>query len=176
MPVIVFDVNETLVVPHPAVLTANSNGRGLKVVVARVGLACVTAVCLISGCSHAPTYSNPGQPPSASTSGPISATATRGGELQAPTARGIVDELAKLGFEVPNPQDTTAQECPAAGCDQSIVTDILRVKSFPTTGRAETYAKDRGLDQVETIVVSFAPPIPQAEQDRYWAQIEKLVV
>ena len=62
-----------------------------------------------------------------------------------------------------------------AGCDQSIVTDTLRVKSFPTTGRAEIYAKDRGLDQVETVVVSFAPPIPQAERDRYWAQIQKLV-
>jgi hypothetical protein len=136
---------------------------------------CVTAVFL-SGCSwHAPTYSNPGQTPSASTSYPLSATATRGGEMQAPTARGVVDELVKLGFEAPHPLDTTAQECPVAGCDQSIVTDIFRVESFPTTGRAESYAMDRGLDQVETIVVSFAPPVPQAEQDRYWDQIEKLV-
>lgn len=148
----------------------------MNVVAARIGLVCLTAVCLISGCSsHEPTYSNPGQTPLASNPSPHSAIATRGGEMQARTARGVVDELARLGFQVPNPQDTTAQECPAAGCDQSIVTDTLRVKSFPTTGRAEIYAKDRGLDQVETVVVSFAPPIPQAERDRYWAQIEKIV-
>lgn len=118
----------------------------MNVVAARIGLVCVTAVCLISGCSR-----------------------------QVPTAHDVVDELVKSGFEAPNPQDTTTQECAVAGCDQSIVTDIFRVKSFPTTGRAELYAKDRGLHQVETIVVSFAPPIPLAEQDRYWAEIEKLV-
>lgn len=159
-----------------APLVARGKRRGPNVVLARIGLVCVTAICLISGCSgHAPTYSKPGQTPSESTPYPPSATATRGGEMQAPTARGVVDELVKLGFETPNPQDTTAQDCPAAGCDQSIVTDVFRVESFPTTGRAEIYAKDRGLDQDETIVVSFAPPVPQAEQDRYWAQIEKIV-
>ncbi len=64
---------------------------------------------------------------------------------------------------------------PCAGCDQSIVTDALRVKSFPSTGTAEIYARERGFDQVVTIVVSFAPPVSQHDQDRYWAQIEKLV-
>ena len=133
---------------------------------------CLTAGVLLMGCSSqpaAPTGSeSPGAPPRAT-------APTRGGEMQALTARGIVDELTRMGFAVPNPLDTTAQECPAAGCDQSIVTDTLRVKSFPSTGKAEIYARDRGLDQVETIVVSFAPPVSQAEQDRYWAQIQKLV-
>lgn len=91
------------------------------------------------------------------------------------TAQGIVDQLTKLGFEAPNPVDTTAQECPAVGCDQSIVTDTLRVKSFPSTGKAEIYARERGFDQVQTVVVSFAPPVSQPDQDRYWAQIEQLV-
>jgi hypothetical protein len=49
----------------------------------------------------------------------------RGGELGALTARGLVDALAKAGFAVGNPLDATAQECPAAGCDQSMVTDTL---------------------------------------------------
>ncbi len=104
-----------------------------------------------------------------------SAGATRGGELLVPSARGIVDQLAKLGFEAPNPMDTTAQECPVAGCSQSIVTDTLRVKSFTSTGKAESYAKERGLDQVATIVVSFAPPVSPSDQDRYWAEVQRLV-
>jgi hypothetical protein len=99
----------------------------------------------------------------------------RGGELGALTARGLVDALDKTGFAVPNPLDTTAQECPAAGCDQSIVTDTLRVKSFSTTSRAQTYAGNHALFQVETIVVAFAAPVSQAERDRYRTQIQILV-
>ncbi|CAN5466632.1 hypothetical protein BH09ACT8_BH09ACT8_03400 [soil metagenome] len=95
--------------------------------------------------------------------------------MLAPSARRIVDQLTKQGFEAPNPVDTTAQECPAAGCDQSIVTDTLRVKSFPSTGRAEIYARERGLDQVATIVVSFAPPVSPSDQERYWAEVQRLV-
>lgn len=58
---------------------------------------------------------------------------------------------------------------------QSIVTDTLRVKSFPSTAAARTYAQQNGLDQVQTIVVRFAPPVPKADQDRYWAQIQAMV-
>ena len=137
-------------------------------------LACLTVGCLLSGCSnHPPAY--PG--PATSAAGPTSvgATAMRGGELGALTARGLVDALDKTGFAVPNPLDTTAQECPAAGCDQSIVTDTLRVKSFSTTSRAQTYAGNHGLFQVETIVVAFAAPVSQAEQDRYRTQIQTLM-
>jgi len=91
------------------------------------------------------------------------------------TARGVVVALNEKGFPASNPVDTTAQECPEAGCDQSIVTDTVRVKSFPTTARAETYAADHGLFQVETVVVAFAPPLPEDEQARYRAQIQSLM-
>lgn len=133
---------------------------------------CATTGLLLVGCS-----SHPAVPIGSAASGaaPHSTESTRAGEMLAPTAREIVEELGSLGFAVLNPLDTTAQECPRAGCDQSIVTDTLRVKSFPTTGKAQIYAADRRLDQVETIVVSFAPPVSQVERDRYWAQIEKLV-
>jgi hypothetical protein len=137
-------------------------------------LVCLTVGCLLSGCSSRPP-AYPG--PATSAAGPTSvgATAMRGGELGALTAHGLVDALEKRGFAVPNPLDTTAQECPAAGCDQSIVTDTLRVKSFSTTSRAETYAGNHGLFQVETIVVAFAAPVSQADQDRYRKQIQTLV-
>src|SRR4051812_4885442 len=121
-------------------------------------LACLTVGCLLSGCSnHPPTY----QGPATSAAGPRSAgaTAMRGGELGALTARGLVDALAEAGFAVPNPLDTTAQVCPAAGCDQSIVTDTLRIKSFANTSGAQSYAGDHGLFQVETIVVAFAASV-----------------
>jgi hypothetical protein len=137
-------------------------------------LACLTVGCLLSGCSnHPPTY----QGPATSAGAPRSdgATAMRGGELGALTARGLVDALNKTGFAVANPLDTTAQECPAAGCDQSIVTDTLRVKSFSTTSLAQTYAGNHGLFQVETIVVAFAAPVSQTEQDRYRRQIQTLM-
>ena len=130
---------------------------------------------LISGCSNrAPTYPVSGSPPPSTVSS-LAGTSIRGGEMQALTARGVVDALDKAGFLVPHPQDATSYDCATAGCDQSIVTDTVRVKSFPTTGRAEIYAADHGLDQVETIVVAFAPQITQAEHDRYWTQIQKLM-
>jgi hypothetical protein len=91
------------------------------------------------------------------------------------TARSLVSELAMAGFSVPNPLDTTAQDCSTAGCEQSIVTDTLRVKSFSTSAQAERYAAPRGLYQVETIVVSFAPPISESEQTRYRTEIQRLV-
>ena len=143
----------------------------MKVIARRifVGLA---VGCLLSGCtSHPPAY--PG--PATSAAGATSPTAMRGGELGALTARGLVDALNKTGFAVPNPLDTTARECPAAGCSQSIVTDTVQVKSFSTTARAQTYAGDHGLFQVETIVVAFAPPVSQAEQHRYRTQIQFLM-
>ena len=141
----------------------------------RIIAACVVAGCLLSSCSSklpgypAPASSSPGAP------SPLASTMTRDGELGALSARGVVDALAKTGFAVPKPVDTTAQECPDAGCDQAVVTDTLRVKSFPTTARAQGFALDHGLRQVETVVVEFAPPLTQADQDRYWTQIQALV-
>ena len=141
----------------------------------RVIAVTLATVSLLGGCASrlpgypAPATSSPTAP------SPLAAGATSGGELDALTARGVVDALSRRGFAVPNPLDTTAQECPAAGCDESVVTDTLRVKSFPTTAAAQKYAAANGLRQVQTIVVAFAPPIPPAEQDLYWAQVEVLV-
>ena len=132
-------------------------------------------VCLVGGCaSRVPGYPAPATSAPAGPSS-IPATGTRGGELGSLTAHGLVTELERSGFAVPNPVDTTAQECPAAHCDQSVVTDTLRVKSFSTTAAAESYAASRGLFQTGTIVVAFAPPVAPAEQDRYRKQIETLL-
>lgn len=74
-----------------------------------------------------------------------------------------------------NPVDTTQQECRIIGCQQSVVTDRLRIRSFAETGQAQRYAGDTAARQVETIVVTFAPVVPGAEQERYWAEIVRLV-
>jgi hypothetical protein len=71
--------------------------------------------------------------------------------------------------------DTTAQECPAAGCEQSIVTDTVRVKSFATPQKAVRYAEAHGLRSDGNIVVAFAPPVHEAARDRYWADIEAIL-
>lgn len=92
------------------------------------------------------------------------------------TALGVVDAITHAGLPAPNPRDATAQDCGDIGCVQSIVTDTVSVKSFATTGKAEQYSVPNGLYQAETIVVSFAPTVPQSEQDRYQMEIQKLVI
>lgn len=74
-----------------------------------------------------------------------------------------------------NPVDTTQQECGAIGCEQSVVTDRLRVRTFAATGQAQRYAGDTGARQVETVAVTFAPVVSDAERQRYWAEIVRLV-
>ncbi|MGY4647003.1 hypothetical protein [Mycobacterium sp. URHB0021] len=69
----------------------------------------------------------------------------------------------------------TALDCVDVGCDQSVVTDTVSVKSFATTGQAELYARPRGLRQAATIVVAFSSGISDGEQLRYWTGIQKLV-
>jgi hypothetical protein len=91
------------------------------------------------------------------------------------TAMGVVDGIIKAGLSAPDPRDATALDCVDAGCDQSVVTDTVSVKSFATTGQAELYAMPRGLRQAATIVVAFRPGIPDAEQLKYWTQIQILV-
>lgn len=86
----------------------------------------------------------------------------------------MVNALADAGLAVPNAVDNTAQECPAAGCRQSIVTDTLRVKSFPTAAQAENYAAARGLHRRGRIVVTFAPPLTEAERISYRQALEGL--
>lgn len=134
-----------------------------------LGVVIAVGVSACSGDSHL------AQAPGEARNGSAAATATRGGELNALTARGVVDALHRAGFAAANPVDTTAQECPDAGCDQSIVTDTLQVKSFSTTGRAQKYAATQGLFQVGTVVVEFAPSVPQSERERYRAQLQRVV-
>jgi hypothetical protein len=65
------------------------------------------------------------------------------GEDRALTASAVIDALVRGGFATPYPLETTAQECRVAGCEQSFVTDIFRVKSFATSAEAERYATPR---------------------------------
>ena len=91
------------------------------------------------------------------------------------TPRRLVEALDRSGLPAPNPLDTTAAECRSTPCLQSIVTDTVRIKSFATTGQAQTFAADRKLFQVATIVVAFAPPLTAEEQQRYRAAIPGLI-
>lgn len=135
----------------------------------------LAACVLIGGCSAAPSDS-----PSSSTTTSSSALqsdtrATRAGPLGALTAHGLAEALTDAGFDMHNPVDTTEQECRAIGCLQSIVTDRMRIRSFAETGQAQKYAGEAGGRQVETVVVTFAPVVPDAEREHYWAEIVRLV-
>lgn len=134
---------------------------------------------LVAGGLGACSSKLPGYPPPASSavaqSTTLSATATRGGELGALSARGVVNALVQAGLSAPNPVDATAQECVASGCQQSVVTDTVRVKSFATTAKAQDYAASHNLFQLETIVVEFAPPLSEQDRARYRAELEVLV-
>src|ERR1700712_1213253 len=112
----------------------------------------------------------------AACSGPRSAPAPANGGASKTEATDVVTKITKAGYSAPNPRDTTAQDCGDIGCDQSVVTDTVTVRSFGTTGRAETYAKPLGLDQMLNLVVTFAPNVSAGEQSRYWGQIQKLAV
>lgn len=91
------------------------------------------------------------------------------------TAAGLVAALADAGVSVPNPIDTTTQECPAVGCEQVIVTDTMRVTSFPGFARARWYAARRGLPAFGNIVVQFAPPLSAATRHRYLDVIDRML-
>ena len=91
------------------------------------------------------------------------------------TADAVVRLFAQHGILVPNPIDTTEQECPSAGCQQSFVTDTMRVKSFATEVQAARYAKLHGTNRDGNIVITFAPPLSRSDRYRYWEAIEKLL-
>lgn len=91
------------------------------------------------------------------------------------TAAGLVSALAREGVAVPTPIDTTTQECPAAGCQQAIVTDTMRVKSFAGFSEAAWYAATRGLPRFGNIVVEFAPPLTPEQRESYLEAIGRLL-
>lgn len=109
-------------------------------------------------------------------SSPRTAPAPAGNGASKTEAMAVVKAVTKAGLSAPNPRDTTEQDCVEIGCDQSVVTDTVTVRSFGTTGRAEIYAKPLGLQQVLNLVVSYAAGVSSAEQSRYWAEIQKLIV
>jgi hypothetical protein len=139
----------------------------------RVPVVLATAAVLMSACGQPPAPPGTSSVPAPAVS--AGALPDRQGEMGELTAKGLVDALNQAGFPAPNPVNATAQDCPASGCVQSVVTDTLRAKSFATTGQAEIYARDHDQFQVTTIVVTFAPPMTPADQDRYQAEIKKLV-
>lgn len=85
-----------------------------------------------------------------------------------------VQELVRRGLFLPKPLDTTAHDCPAVGCSQSVVTDTLRILSFGTMQQAGNYASPRGLFWSQNLVVAFAPAVPAAERFRYMLAIGTL--
>ncbi|PRC59777.1 hypothetical protein C6A85_21685, partial [Mycobacterium sp. ITM-2017-0098] len=76
------------------------------------------------------------------------------GSSEAPTrSSDLVASLAAAGLTVPNALDITSREGRAVGCAQAVVTDTVRITSFPTTAQAEGFATPRGLYQTGKFVV-----------------------
>ncbi|WP_370331689.1 hypothetical protein [Mycolicibacterium hippocampi] len=125
------------------------------------------------GCApSAPVPQTPSEsvtPPSDSAAGPLAHRDTTSW-----TARSLVNALADAGLAVPDPLDNTATECPTVGCEQSVVTDTLRIKTFPTAEDAARHAAPRGLYRTDTIVVAFAPPLTAAERKPYMQTLDRL--
>ena len=118
-----------------------------------------------------------GTPPATSSadSQPLGASTSGQAPLQALTVDEVLRALNRAGLPAPNPVDTTSQECGPAQCEQSVVTDTLRVKSFASPAQAAQYAVPRRIKHVGTVTVSFPPHLPPAEQQRYWSVISALV-
>lgn len=86
----------------------------------------------------------------------------------------LIASLAASGLAAPNALDTT-QECLDIGCAQSVVTDTVRITSFPTAAQAEGFAAPRGLYREGKLVVSFAPPLTEADRVPYRQAIQRLI-
>ncbi|MGV0871630.1 hypothetical protein [Mycolicibacterium sp. XJ879] len=129
----------------------------------------------LGGCAEpaAPTGTAPVT--SSADSQPLGAATERSGAAPALTADDVIRALTRAGLTAPHPLDTTAQECGVAQCEQSVVTDTVRVKSFATAGQAMRHAVPRGLKHVGPVTVSFPPHMPQAERQRYWSVITALM-
>lgn len=90
------------------------------------------------------------------------------GSPESPTASSdLLTSLSRAGLPVRNALDTTSHECRTVGCAQAVVTDTVRITSFPTTGQAKSFAASRGLYQAGKFVVAFAPPLTEAERVPY---------
>jgi hypothetical protein len=89
----------------------------------------------VCGCGGT-TMGQPSTPPGASKQHgtPLASSGKDGGERSKQTAWGVVRALSRAGFAATYPLDTTAHECPSAGCQESVVSDQLRVKAFAERG------------------------------------------
>jgi hypothetical protein len=126
----------------------------------------------VCGCGGTTTAPQPTQPSASRPQGtPLASSGTSGEGLSKPTAWSVVRALSRAGLAATNPLDTTAQECPSAGCQESVVTDQLRVKSFASGSQASRYAAAHGLQSSGPIVVSFAPPLTAGAREKYWAAV-----
>ena len=116
-------------------------------------VATVTALVLVAACAAGDRDRAPSLPSTAPgfAGSPPAARALGQEGTASLTARAVIQGLARSGLLVPNPLDVTAQICPSNGCDQSIVTDTVRVTSFPSPEAAKRYAHQRGLRRPETL-------------------------
>ena len=142
----------------------------------KISAALVAFTVTVAGCAQAPVDGPDSSAAATVQSAQPGAPGHRSGPLGTLTANGLVTELVANGYDMVHPVDTTHQECRRIGCEQSVVTDRLRIKSFSSTGAAQKHAgQTTDARQVESIVVEFAPVVPDEERERYWAEIVKLV-
>ena len=136
----------------------------------------LTAVLLLAGCSGAEGDQSARGPAAAPRSSDASSAARPLGEHndESMSARAVVAALALRGFLVPNILDVTDQTCPAVGCAQALVTDTMRVTSFPSPDAATHYAQQRGLRHWQNVVVAFPPVMAASDQDKYWSAIVRI--
>jgi hypothetical protein len=131
--------------------------------------ASTVAALLLASCSNSPAIDNM-RAHGSDTAGPRE-MATSNQPSQGTSAAAVVTALGRLGAAPPRPVDTTAQECPSAGCTQAVVTDWFRIKSFATDAAAQEYAAPPQQKRAGNIVVAFSPRLPTDERQRYWSAI-----
>ncbi|MGE2690444.1 hypothetical protein [Mycolicibacterium pulveris] len=141
----------------------------------KITAAAAVLVLALGACAEPAPPTGVAPPSSSAHSQPLGASTERGGAAPELTADDVIRALTRAGLTAPHPLDTTAQECGLAQCEQSVVTDTLRVKSFATPAQAMRYAVPRGFKHVGPVSVSFPPHMPQAERQRYWSVITALV-
>jgi hypothetical protein len=139
--------------------------------IARCAKSSIAVVVAMLACGCGSATSEPAPAPTDTPTATATALVSPMNDRSRQTAWSVVRALSRAGLVVTNPLDTTAHECPAAGCLQSVVTDQLRVKSFASSAAAMRFASARGLHHVGTVVVAFAPPLSPADRSRYWAAI-----
>ncbi len=90
------------------------------------------------------------------------------------TAQQVIDEFRRTGLPVDGEADTTSKDCATVDCVQAVTTSTVLVRSFRTSGQAETYGNGTGAFQILTVVLTFTrSATPQ--QHRYEAAAARVV-